>query len=118
VGYEGARNSAGARHGRGVGVVGEGDRYEGEWLYGMREGTGTVVYSNGNRYTGGWVGDRESGQGVLWDATGTVLFAGQWKDGCAVSVMSFFVLFFPMPYICCFYSLCFCGRICFVIFCV
>jgi hypothetical protein len=87
--YDGKVNGAGARHGRGVGVVNYGDRYEGEWRYGKRDGRGTVVYGSGRRYEGEWCDGREEGEGVLTDEGGAVLFRGRWKDGLRCSFLLF-----------------------------
>jgi hypothetical protein len=80
VGYEGAVNSAGVPHGKGVGVYGGGGRYEGEWAYGQREGGGTMAFVDGRTYAGEWADGREDGEGVVKDREGKVLLKARWKD--------------------------------------
>ena len=57
-GYDGERNSAGQRHGRGV-----------------------YRYANGEVYEGDWKDDKRHGQGVLRYAGGSIDHDGQWEAG-------------------------------------
>lgn len=73
-------------HGEGIMVYSNGDRYTGQWKFGMREGKGKCVYSSDNSwYEGDWVRDIRQGNGVAVLTTGDK-FTGEWvndlpKDG-------------------------------------
>merc|ERR1719186_1900869 len=61
--YEGDRNEADERHGRGKAVLPNGDTYEGEWNNHVRHGQGVYTYqATGSQYIGTWKdGKREGG---------------------------------------------------------
>ena len=50
--YEGERNAAGEREGRGVERYADGDVYDGEWKAGEREGRGVYRWADGRVYEG------------------------------------------------------------------
>jgi hypothetical protein len=106
VGYDGAMNSAGQPHGKGVGYDTHGNQYAGDWVEGKKNGKGAMVYSDGGKYEGEWVNDAIEGDGkYTWaddggvydghfekgkrDGNGTMVYengykyAGEWKDDFA-----------------------------------
>ncbi|EOD19021.1 hypothetical protein EMIHUDRAFT_471736, partial [Emiliania huxleyi CCMP1516] len=70
--YEGERNAAGEREGRGVFRFANGNVYDGEWKAGKKEGRGVFRFSNGNVYDGEWKAGEEEGRGVHRWANGDV----------------------------------------------
>jgi len=67
-------------HGQGTAIYTHGDRYEGEWNYGLRSGKGVLTEANGNRYEGEWLNGLPHGKGVYTWVNGTV-YDGQWEAG-------------------------------------
>ena len=57
-------NANGKRHGRGVRVWANGNKYEGEWRDDLMYGTGVFTYSTGGRYVGEFVDGLQGFQGV------------------------------------------------------
>eukprot|EP00696_Hemimastix_kukwesjijk_P004014 gnl/Hemi2/14949_TR5061_c0_g1_i1.p2 gnl/Hemi2/14949_TR5061_c0_g1~~gnl/Hemi2/14949_TR5061_c0_g1_i1.p2 ORF type:complete len:228 (-),score=91.47 gnl/Hemi2/14949_TR5061_c0_g1_i1:114-797(-) len=102
--YEGERNLANERHGRGIATFKNGDRYEGQYANGVRHGEGTYVwadkkekyegnyvndkkdglgsyyYDNGGIYRGMWVKNRRHGEGTFFYKNGDI-FTGNWARG-------------------------------------
>ena len=72
-----------AEGGKGVKVWKNGDKYEGEWLYGVRHGYGTFwKIENKQRrkvYIGGWKRDQMSGYGTYFYHNGD-RYEGEWKN--------------------------------------
>lgn len=60
---------------------GLGEKYSGEFRYGMFHGVGTLIYRNGEKYIGEWESDKPHGQGVLFSSSGVVLNEGLWRYG-------------------------------------
>lgn len=78
--YEGERNAAGQREGRGTARYPTGNVYEGNWKAGKREGRGTERFANGNIYVGDFKADKQEGRGTNKYASGAV-FDGEYKAG-------------------------------------
>ena len=79
--YEGKRNAAGQREGRGVFYLardGRDDVYEGEWRAGEKAGRGTYTFHNGDVYQGEYKADRREGHGIYTFANGDV-YNGEWQ---------------------------------------
>ncbi len=81
--YEGEFRD-GNRTGRGVLVWGPnsqraGDRYEGDWKDGKRTGRGVIVFANGNRYEGGFRDNKYNGRGVFVFPNGDNC-EGDWRE--------------------------------------
>ena len=51
-GYDGERNAAGQRHGRGVYRYADGDVYEGDYKDNKKHGRGVFRYTSGDVYEG------------------------------------------------------------------
>ena len=51
-------------HGKGCLTDGNGEKYDGEWRFGLREGQGKFYWRNGAWYEGGWKGDQREGEGT------------------------------------------------------
>merc|ERR1712176_1557461 len=77
--YEGDRNEADERHGRGKAVLPNGDTYEGEYQHGMRHGKGTYRFKNGARYVGDYVKNKKQGLGEFIYPDGSK-YEGNWQD--------------------------------------
>ena len=77
--YEGDRNEADERHGRGKAVLPNGDTYEGEYQHGMRHGKGTYRFKNGARYNGDYVKNKKQGLGEFIYPDGSK-YEGNWQD--------------------------------------
>uniref|UniRef100_A0A8I3W489 Radial spoke head 1 homolog n=1 Tax=Callithrix jacchus TaxID=9483 RepID=A0A8I3W489_CALJA len=77
--YEGDRNEAGERHGRGRARLPNGDTYEGSYEFGKRHGQGIYRFKNGARYTGEYVRNKKHGQGTFIYPDGS-RYEGEWAD--------------------------------------
>ena len=42
------------RHGHGIKIYKNTDKYDGEWAYDLRQGKGTFTWANGDIYLGYW----------------------------------------------------------------
>ena len=77
---------AGRKHGKGVKIWANGDRYDGQFVEDRREGFGVYVFGRGpwagERYEGEFLNDRRHGHGVYRWTTGDV-YTGPWKDDVA-----------------------------------
>ncbi|XP_063160765.1 radial spoke head 1 homolog [Candoia aspera] len=77
--YEGERNEAGERHGRGKARLPNGDTYEGEYANGKRNGKGLYRFKNGARYTGEYLENKKQGNGVFIYPDGSK-YEGDWVE--------------------------------------
>jgi hypothetical protein len=78
--YDGERNEAGEREGRGVYRFADGGVYEGEWKGNLQEGRGVMWYASGSVYTGEWSAGTQEGRGLFRFASGSE-YDGMWKGG-------------------------------------
>ena len=78
--YEGKWEN-GYYHGEGKRYYESGDIYEGSFKLGKRHGKGAYSYANGSSYVGEWKEDLFDGKGVYTAADGTVIYAGEFKQG-------------------------------------
>ena len=79
VGYVGATNALGVRHGYGIYNYDDGDIYEGEWIDDKRHGYGKFKYQNGLVYEGEFVNGKKHGKGKYTNNDGSVL-EGEWEN--------------------------------------
>nr|XP_054398548.1 radial spoke head 1 homolog isoform X1 [Pongo abelii] len=77
--YEGGRNEAGERHGRGRARLPNGDTYEGSYEFGKRHGQGIYKFKNGARYIGEYVRNKKHGQGTFIYPDGS-RYEGEWAN--------------------------------------
>ena len=56
-----------------------GDKYVGEFKYGIRHGQGTFTFANGDKYVGEWKNDQLHGQGTYTFANGEKI-VGYYKN--------------------------------------
>ncbi|KAJ3045885.1 Radial spoke head 1 [Rhizophlyctis rosea] len=78
--YEGDRNDAKQRHGKGKNTFPNGDVYEGSYANGHREGPGTYRWKNGARYAGDYKDDLREGSGLFVYPDGSK-YRGDFKAG-------------------------------------
>ena len=71
----------GRMHGKGVYTFASGTKYVGEYRDGKRNGQFTVTYSTGVKYVGEFKNDKKHGHGTQYNADGTILKEGIFKDG-------------------------------------
>ena len=57
---------------------GNGDKYEGEMLFGKKDGFGTFTWANGDYYTGEWKANQKHGTGTLVRTNGDS-YSGDWN---------------------------------------
>jgi len=57
----------------------DGTKYVGEWKDDKRDGQGTYTYSSGGKYVGEWKDDKRDGQGTYTYPSGDK-YVGEWKD--------------------------------------
>ncbi|XP_044522785.1 radial spoke head 1 homolog [Gracilinanus agilis] len=77
--YEGERNEAGERHGKGKALLPNGDMYDGLYEFGKRHGQGTYRFKNGARYIGEYQQNKKHGQGMFIYPDGSK-YEGDWAD--------------------------------------
>ena len=70
----------GVRHGRGTYTYPSGAKYVGEYQNGVRRGRGTYTYPSGAKIVGEWANGELNGYAVEYNADGTILKQGIWKD--------------------------------------
>jgi hypothetical protein len=78
--YSGDQDDARGRHGAGVLMWPNGDRYEGHFERNNRHGQGTLRFSNGTEYVGQWRNNVMHGEGTRRFANGNV-YTGTYVDG-------------------------------------
>ena len=78
--YEGERNEAGERDGRGCYRFADGGVYEGSWVSNLQEGYGVMRYASGSVYEGQWEQGMQNGRGVFRFASGSE-YDGEWVRG-------------------------------------
>jgi hypothetical protein len=78
--YEGAFVN-GKRHGNGRFIFANGSMYQGEWDNGLYYGRGTLVQPDGSTYTGTFANGVFHGTGKEIDASGTVVYQGEYIEG-------------------------------------
>lgn len=67
-------------HGLGTYIYPNGDKYVGQYRYGMKEGQGTYTYLSGEKHVGQWKDDKHDGQGTYTWLSGEK-YVGQFKHG-------------------------------------
>ena len=72
----------GLLHGQGTYTHADGDQYDGEWKDGSEHGQGTYISRYGNKYVGEWKDGAAHGQGTYTWTSGEE-YIGEWKDGTA-----------------------------------
>uniref|UniRef100_A0A8B9DIX2 Radial spoke head 1 homolog n=1 Tax=Anser cygnoides TaxID=8845 RepID=A0A8B9DIX2_ANSCY len=77
--YDGERNSAGERHGRGKAQLPNGDTYDGEYEHSLRNGQGTYRFKNGAYYIGQYLQNKKHGHGVFFYPDGSK-YEGSWVN--------------------------------------
>ena len=70
----------GEKHGRGTYTYPSGAKYVGEYQNGVRRGQGTYTYPSGAKIVGEWANGELNGYAVEYNADGTILKQGIWKD--------------------------------------
>ncbi|MDA9052790.1 caspase family protein [Planktomarina temperata] len=70
----------GVRRGRGTYTYPSGAKYVGEYQNGVRRGQGTYTYPSGAKIVGEWANGELNGYAVEYNADGTILKQGIWKD--------------------------------------
>ena len=71
---------SGLLDGKGVLKWPGGSSYDGYFRAGVKEGNGVYTWRNGTVFTGSFKNGEANGYGVLKDASGKVLYSGEWKD--------------------------------------
>ncbi len=70
------------KHGSGLEVLSNGNRYDGHFLNGKPEGVGTFTWTNGEVYEGEWKNGLKHGSG-MWRGVKGESYIGEWKNGKA-----------------------------------
>ena len=70
----------GEKHGEGTYAYPSGAKYVGEYQNGVRRGQGTYTYPSGAKIVGEWAKGELNGYAVEYNADGTILKQGIWKD--------------------------------------
>ena len=67
------------RHGRGLFIWEDGEKYMGYWVNDKREGQGKNTYTNGNKYEGSYKNGKKEGFGIYkWENGDS--YSGNWKN--------------------------------------
>ena len=77
--YYGEMSKNNKKHGRGILIKANGDKYEGQWQNDKANGNGKLIYSNGDIYEGEWVDDKKNGFGI-YKQNNSSYYEGNWKD--------------------------------------
>lgn len=77
VGYCGERNFKGQRHGKGIELFQNGNKFDGQWVDGKMQ-SGLLTFTNGNIYEGDFMDNQFYGTGKLTYTNGNI-YEGQWK---------------------------------------
>eukprot|EP01038_Epipyxis_sp_PR26KG_P005341 gene5341-7411_t len=80
VGYDGALNADGKRHGYGKETFNDGTSYEGNYVNGCRDGFGVMTYPHGDIHKGDWKYNRLNGYASFKFSNGGT-YRGNCKDG-------------------------------------
>ena len=72
----------GLLHGQGTATYPDGDQYDGEWKDGSEHGQGTYISTDGDKYVGEWKDGAAHGRGTYTWTSGEE-YIGEWKDGTA-----------------------------------
>jgi hypothetical protein len=67
--------------GKGTAEYSNGDKYEGEFQYGLRHGIGTYYWKDGERFEGAYKNNSRNGYGIYYDAKGNILEQGYYVNG-------------------------------------
>ena len=85
--YTGEYNTKKQKHGKGVTIYANDDKYDGDWVNDKREGKGVMTYSNGNKYDGEWAKGHKV-KGIMtfitvnqYDFAAPIKYDGEWKNG-------------------------------------
>lgn len=71
--YQGERNEAKERHGRGRTILPNGDYYEGQYRKNKRHGVGLYIFmKSGARYTGQYFNNMKQGIGTFYYPDGSI----------------------------------------------
>ena len=70
----------GDSHGQGIFIWADGEEYIGQWRNGEKHGQGTYTYPSGAKIVGEWAKGELNGYAVEYNADGTILKQGIWKD--------------------------------------
>ena len=70
----------GKEHGQGIFIWADGEEYIGQWRNGEKHGQGTYTYPSGAKIVGEWAKGELNGYAVEYNADGTILKQGIWKD--------------------------------------
>ncbi len=82
--YIGDKNATGCvsgdcQNGKGIYILNNGEKYEGQMKNGVRSGKGTYYFNSGERYKGNWENNKRNGFGTNYYPDGEI-FKGNWKD--------------------------------------
>ncbi|OQV12330.1 putative Radial spoke head 1-like protein [Hypsibius exemplaris] len=77
--YNGERNERKQRHGQGITILPNGDRYKGQYVRNLRDGQGLYVFKGGARYEGAWRFGRKHGKGKFTYPDGSI-YEGNWVN--------------------------------------
>ncbi len=75
----------GVRTGRGTFRWPDGKVYEGDFLDDTRSGHGKLKWPAGDVYEGDFVNGKMEGMGVHYAADGSVIYSGEWIQGCPMT---------------------------------
>jgi hypothetical protein len=79
--YIGEFSDENLRHGYGIMICNNGNRYEGKLEKGMFEGKGSILYPNGNRFVGMFKNGYREGKGCIYYPNGSLRFDGEFRKG-------------------------------------
>ncbi|EAY31516.1 membrane protein, putative [Microscilla marina ATCC 23134] len=86
LGYSGSWKGK-KRHGKGVFVWGDGEKFIGTWKNNLRNGPGILYLKNGEQMEGSWVNDTLQGTVIHKTKEGTLLEKSLYKDDKKVQVL-------------------------------
>ena len=68
------------KHGKGLMIYTNGEKYDGFWANDKKHGKGQMIYKNGDKYEGDWANDKREGKGCLTFAATKAQANGRWEN--------------------------------------
>jgi len=65
---------------QGTAIYADGSKYVGQWNDTKKHGQGTLSYADGTKYVGQFIDGKFNGFGTFYDAKGSIMLQGLWRN--------------------------------------